>query len=509
MDLDTRLWREASVSADVEVFLDHVGAQLLDDLRVEALAVRSIDGEGHRLETIAWMRRGAVGVSRPPSPRTELRDTAAARLRAWVRAGEIERGDHHVASAVARDLLRGLGELDDGAWTFVPLAAHAEVLGALVVLADAGSRALDRRRLAAASEALAVVLAKDHAKREVSRLREAAEAERAAALARLHVRDIGLAVIGAETGLRDVMRQVEQVAPTDTPVLIFGETGSGKEVVARAIHERSDRANGPILRVNCGAIPPELVDSELFGHERGSFTGAVAQRSGWFERADGGTLFLDEIAELPLAAQVRLLRVLQDGEFERVGGARPLQVDVRVVAATHRDLDAMARRGTFRADLWYRINTFTITLPPLRERQADIPALAAHFAERAARRVGALALPLHDDDLVQLRAYDWPGNVRELAAVIERAAILGDGRRLDIRRALGGTGTGTAPSAAPGGAFPTLDAAIRGHIERALAHCRGRIDGPRGAARMLAVNANTLRSKMQRLGIDANRFRPA
>src|SRR6185295_5820666 len=168
------------------------------------------------------------------------------------------------------------------------------------------------------------------------------------------------------------------------PVLILGETGSGKEVVARAIHERSACARGPVLRVNCGAIPPELVDSELFGHERGSFTGAAAQRHGWFERADGGTLFLDEIAELPLAAQVRFLRVLQDGVFERVGGTRALQVDVRVVAATHRDLAAMVRARQFREDLWYRINVFVIRLPPLRERRHDIAALAEHFADRAA-----------------------------------------------------------------------------------------------------------------------------
>jgi hydrogenase-4 transcriptional activator len=503
------LWREASVAADMTVFLDHVGVDLLDDLGLDALAVRSIEADGHRVDTIAWVRRGQVGVSRPDAPRTELRDAGAARLRGWVRAGEIERTTGDAGSAVARDLLRGVGELDDGPWWLVPLAAHAEVLGALVVLASSAS-STDRRRLAAAAEALAVVLAKDHARRELSRLREAAEADRAAALARLHVRDIGVAVIGADTGLRDVMRQVEQVAPTGAPVLIFGETGSGKEVVARAIHERSDRAQGPILRVNCGAIAPELVDSELFGHERGSFTGAVAQRSGWFERADGGTLFLDEVAELPLAAQVRLLRVLQDGVFERVGGVRPLQVDVRVVAATHQDLGAMARRGAFREDLWYRINVFTIRLPPLRERQDDIAALATHFAERAARRFGTPHLPLTSDDVGVLRGYDWPGNVRELSAVIERAAILGGHRRLEIRRALGAGGSSGGASAPPSASgFPTLDAAVRGHIERALAECRGKIDGATGAARLLAVNPNTLRSKMAKLGIDAARFRPA
>ncbi len=318
---------------------------------------------------------------------------------------------------------------------------------------------------------------------------------------RQHANEMSVAVIGAETGLRDVMHQVEQVARTHAPVLIFGETGSGKEVVARAIHERSNRASGPVLRVNCGAIAPELIDSELFGHERGSFTGAVTQRSGWFERADGGTLFLDEIAELPLAAQVRLLRVLQDGVFERVGGGHPMRVDVRVVAATHRDLPAMVEQGTFRVDLWYRLAVFTIRLPSLRERQSDIAALASHFAELAARRLGAAAVRLGEGDLQLLRAYDWPGNVRELAAVMERAVVLGEGRRLDIRRALGS-------AMPPPAQFPTLDEAIRTHIERALERCSGRIEGPRGAAKLLALNANTLRSKMQKLGIAARVYRP-
>ena len=260
----------------------------------------------------------------------------------------------------------------------------------MLVVSDA--RQLEPRRLASIAEPIAAVLATERQRRELHQLREAAEAEKDAALARLQIRDIGESVVGADAGLRDVMRAVEQVAPTGAPVLLFGETGSGKEVVARAIHERSPRVGGPVLRVNCGAIPPELVDSELFGHERGSFTGAATQRRGWFERADGGTLFLDEIGELPLAAQVRLLRVLQDGMFERVGGSRPLKVDVRVIAATHRDLAAMVRTGQFREDLWYRINVFTIRLPPLRERHADIGALAEHFAARAARRFGLPAL---------------------------------------------------------------------------------------------------------------------
>ena len=315
------------------------------------------------------------------------------------------------------------------------------------------------------------------------------------------------AIIGAHSGLREVMQQVEQVAPTAASVLLLGETGSGKDVVARAIHRRSARADGPILRVNCGAIAPELVDSELFGHERGSFTGASSQRRGWFERADGGTLFLDEIGELPLAAQVRLLRVLQDGTFERVGGSETLHVDVRVIAATHRDLTALVRANRFREDLWYRIHVFAIRLPPLRQRRGDIAELAQHFAERAGRRLGATQLTASPEDIALLQSYDWPGNVRELAAVIERAAILGSGVRLELSRALGLTDAPPAPASNDDDAFPTLDDAIRQHIQRALVRARGKIDGEGGAARLLGVHANTLRSRMEKLGLRWERFR--
>jgi transcriptional regulator with GAF, ATPase, and Fis domain len=298
-----------------------------------------------------------------------------------------------------------------------------------------------------------------------------------------------------------VMQQVETVARTDTPVLILGETGSGKEVVARAIHERSPRADGPVLRVNCGAIPPELVDSELFGHERGAFTSAHTQRIGWFERADGGTLFLDEVGELPAAAQVRLLRVLQDGIYERVGGQRPQSADVRVVAATHRDLPTMVAQGRFREDLWYRIAVFSIRLPPLRERKQDIPALARYFASMVGLRYGSGPLLASEADLRVLEAYDWPGNVRELGAVIERAAVLGEGRRLEVARALGASIPMGSRTGALVGAVRSLDEVAREAIEHALRVHDGRIDGPRGAARALGLHANTLRSRMAKLGM--------
>ena len=322
------------------------------------------------------------------------------------------------------------------------------------------------------------------------------------------------AIVGAENGLREVMAAVAQVARSDAPVLILGETGTGKEVVARAVHSHSRRAGGPFLRVNCGAIPPELIDSELFGHERGSFTGASATRKGWFERADGGTLFLDEIGELPLAAQVRLLRVLQDGSFQRVGGEYTLKVDVRLVAATNRDLRRSVADGEFREDLWFRIAVFPIPLPPLRERLQDIPAMAAHFSLRAAERLGLPPRMPDASDLALLAAYPWPGNVREFASVIERAAILGDGRRLEVARALGVAPYPTPvatmePSPRPMAEerMASLEDAGRRHIEAALAQSHGRVEGPFGAARLLALNPNTLRSKMRKLGIHARRFK--
>jgi hydrogenase-4 transcriptional activator len=320
-------------------------------------------------------------------------------------------------------------------------------------------------------------------------------------------------IVGASAGLQEVMERVTQVAPTNAPVLLLGETGTGKELVARAIHTRSRRAAGPIMRVNCGALPPGLIDSELFGHERGSFTGAIAARKGWFERADGGTLFLDEIGELSVEAQVRLLRILQDGTFERVGSHRSLTVDVRLVAATNRDLREMVANGTFREDLWYRIGVFPIWIPPLRERREDVPALAAHFAARTGVRLGGARLVPSASDIELLLAYDWPGNVREFAAVIERAAILGDAKCLRLEAALGQSQTsGTKRPPAPAEPAPRettgrLDQAMAHHIEQALLECRGRIEGPFGAAARLGINPHTLRARMRKLGIDWGRFR--
>jgi hydrogenase-4 transcriptional activator len=320
-------------------------------------------------------------------------------------------------------------------------------------------------------------------------------------------------LIGGDTGLAAVMARARMVSRSGAPVLLFGETGTGKEIVARAIHEHSSFRGGPFRRVNCGAISPELIDSELFGHEQGAFTGAVARRRGWFEQADGGTLFLDEVGELAPAAQVRLLRVVQDGEVVRVGGERPVRVNVRIVAATHRDLPALVEARAFREDLYYRLSVFPIVIPPLRDRPGDIRAFAEYFADLAANRFGLKPVPLSDDDVRVLAEYKWPGNVREMAAVMDRAVLIGQGASLNVAAALGLVAHGDAAApvgldvpASAGGIKP-LDDVVRQHIEAALRQTHGRVEGPHGAARLLRVNPHTLRARMRKLKVDWRGFR--
>lgn len=309
-------------------------------------------------------------------------------------------------------------------------------------------------------------------------------------------------IIGAETGLRDVLELVRYVAPTDSPVLITGETGVGKELVAHAIHQESTRKDGPFICINCGAIPESLIESELFGHEKGAFTGAVGLKRGYFEQAAGGTIFLDEIGELPLASQVKFLRVLQTMEFQRVGGVRAVPADVRIIAATNRNLLAMVQKRHFREDLWFRLNVFPIRIPPLRDRKEDISAMADWFAERKAREMNLPTLELSDQARSQLMAYDWPGNIRELQNVIERGLIVGKGGALTFDTLIRQP---ESPDTGPGlsvvGDFPTMDQVVIRHIKDALILCEGRIDGRNGAARRLGMNPSTLRGRMRKYGI--------
>jgi PAS domain S-box-containing protein len=319
-------------------------------------------------------------------------------------------------------------------------------------------------------------------------------------------------LLGRSEAMRSVFEAIGKVAKTGSTVLITGETGTGKELVARAIHRASDRADKPLVLVNCAAIPANLIESEFFGHERGAFTGALTRREGRFSIAHDGTIFLDEIGELPLELQAKLLRVLQDGEFTPLGAARTLKVDVRVIAATNRDLKEMTAEGKFREDLYFRLHVFPIHIPSLRERGRDIEQLALAFTQRFGRRMGKRIGSLTAEQLQLLRAYDWPGNVRELQNVIERAIILASGSELPLERALSGCRTPDTPTASsltgPNDRVLTareIEALEERNIRKALAACGGRVSGEHGAARLLGIPPTTLSSRMKALGLERPR----
>jgi formate hydrogenlyase transcriptional activator len=303
-------------------------------------------------------------------------------------------------------------------------------------------------------------------------------------------------VIGKSTALEMVLEQVECVAPTDSTVLIQGETGTGKELIARAIHNISNRCGRPFVKLNCAAIPLDLLESELFGHEKGAFTGAIAQKLGRFEAADKGTLFLDEVGDIPLTLQPKLLRVLQEQEFERLGGTRTHQVDVRLVAATNRDLSDMVKRNVFRSDLYYRLNVFPIQLPPLRDRREDIPALVEHFVEILARRMGKQIELIPPEVMSAFTSHPWPGNIRELQNFIERSVILSPGSVLapplgELKRS----------PETPSSSAVTLEEVERDHIRKTLEQTHWVVAGPNGAAARLGIKRSTLYFRMQKLGI--------
>jgi transcriptional regulator with GAF, ATPase, and Fis domain len=507
------VWREACRHIRIEESTAAIAEMLVARTPVGQVLVRRLDMPRSGLETVAFG---------PAAPEVSLDGARTActpeqfqELLTWCEKGGVLLADRH------NGFPSGVGK------QIVPAGLTGDVLAGSLRDANGPSGVLllvaspshsftpaDRPMLETLLEPFSVALENDGRIREIASLREAAEADRTSLLSKLGRQTLGDTIVGEDSGLRAVMERIVLVSRSDVPVLIFGETGTGKELVGRAIHVRSSRSSGPFMRVNCGAIPAELIDSQLFGHEKGSFTGASDTHHGWFERADRGTLFLDEIGELPLAAQVRLLRVLQDGMFERVGGQQPITVDVRIVAATHRDLSGMVREGRFREDLWYRLAVFPVVLPPLRERREDIPAMARHFAQRAAVRFGLTPQMPSPECLETLCCYPWPGNVRELASVMDRAAILGDGRCLEVAKALGvQTGTTAPPPETPrvaevaSTAIVSLDEAIRIHIEKALQATKGRIEGAQGAAQLLQINPHTLRARMRKLGLDWSTYR--
>ena len=379
-------------------------------------------------------------------------------------------------------------------YTSTPIRDRGVVVGAVIVFRDVSQRR-------EADEKLHAALA------EVDRLRERLELENAYLQEEIRIETNPRGIIGQSEAIQKTLRQVKLVAPTSAAVMITGKSGTGKELIARAIHEASSRRDRPLIRVNCAAIPRELFESEFFGHVRGAFTGAMRDRIGRFELADGGTLFLDEIGEIPLELQGKLLRVLQEGHFERVGEERTRAVDVRLIAATNRDLKQEVQRGRFREDLYFRLNVFPVESVPLRERREDIPLLAQHFLTRESKALKS-ELRLSEGDARRLSRYDWPGNVRELQNVIERAAILAQNGRLRIDLP---DGSGVQPSSGSARAKPDARPAImtsaemrdheRANILAALQACGGKVFGPGGAAEMLDIKPTTLASRIKALGI--------
>ncbi|MEA3276079.1 MAG: sigma 54-interacting transcriptional regulator [Pseudomonadota bacterium] len=469
------------------------------------------DRHSQLMPTHSWAVRGV-----DPLPRT-MDESHFPFLAGKMRAGEptiLERiADLPPEAAKDAAAVRHLG-LKSMA-TF-PLAVEGKVLGwlsfgALRVERQWPNRLVRRLRLIADIFANALSRRSTeedlrHALAENVGLRKRLEAENAVWCEEvLHCRDFD-EIVGESPRLSRVMLQVEQVAKTDSTVLLLGETGTGKDLIATAIHRSSRRAQRPLVRVNCAALPATLIESELFGHEKGAFSGAVARRPGRFELADGGTILLDEIGELPFELQAKLLRVLQSGEFERLGSSKTRHADARVVTSTNRDLETMVGEGTFRSDLYYRLSVFPIQVPALRERREDIPLLAAYFVEKLRAKLGRKVMRVPDRVNVELAAYDWPGNVRELENIVERSMIVSPGPELEVdglpssMRKHQETAPGVSDSETP--PVPTLAEVERDYIRAVCERCGWRINGKQGAAERLGLKPNTLRSRMKKLGIE-------
>ena len=382
------------------------------------------------------------------------------------------------------------------------LDIDGEKLGALVLLAKGRNRFSEEqaRLFSLLKEPFAMALCNALKHQEVLRLKDMlADDNRYLHNELFHL--TGDEIIGAAFGLKSVMEMVRHVAPLNSTVLLLGETGVGKDVIANAIHYASPRKEKPFIKVNCGTIPETLIDSELFGHEKGAFTGALFQKRGRFERADQGTIFLDEISELPAPAQVKMLRVLQFKGIERVGGSQPISLDIRLIAATNRNLEGMVKARQFREDLWFRLNVFPIPIPPLRERKNDIPALVHHFIQRKSRELKLPTASPVPGAVDRLMDYSWPGNVRELENLIERSLIISSGEPLEFDSLIPGRTAKDVGDLAQAAAGEKLDDITARHIRRILAQTKGRVHGKGGAAAVLGIKPSTLRNRMNRLGI--------
>ena len=406
--------------------------------------------------------------------------------------------------ALCREMLHFFNLSCECSLMVMRLRLHDEILGSLVLMSS-DHTLYTEEHAALLSELMipfATALSNTIFHREVLKLNDQLKDENRYLYSELRKLS-GEEIIGANFGLKNVMLKVRQVANLDSPVLLQGETGVGKDLIANMVHSLSERKNKPFISVNCGAIPDSLIDSELFGHEKGSFTGALSQKYGRFERANKGTIFLDEIGELPPQAQVRLLRVLQTKEIERVGGTETVKLDIRIIAATNRNLEEMVKTNQFREDLWFRLNVFPIWIPPVRDRSADIPALVRHFIELKSKELKLPAIPKTTADAIDhLMDYHWPGNVRELQNMVERALILNPEGPLSFDILPGHKKQKIASFSEKEHDVLNIDKVMIQHIQKVLAKTSGKIHGPEGAAELLGINPSTLRHRIKKLGIE-------
>jgi PAS domain S-box-containing protein len=456
----------------------------------EAQRVAKVGSWGWDLatDTVTWSDEMYRIMGRDPSlPPVSYKDHPALYTPpSWARlSAAVDRALKHGTSyELELELIRGDGQT---LWTNARGEALKDATGRVVKL-QGTLQDIAERKQAEADLQRAVM--------EVNRLKNQLQEENIYLREEINLEQNFGEMVGGSDALRHVLFKIEQVAPTESTVLITGETGTGKELVARAIHNASARLARPLVKVNCAALSPGLIESEFFGHEKGAFTGASARKIGRFELANGATIFLDEIGELPTELQVKLLRVIQEGEFERLGSSTTIKADVRIIAATNRNLELEVRKGLFREDLWYRLNVFPITVPPLRQRREDIPLLVEHFARRFSQELGKAITSVSPATLRSLRDHSWPGNIRELANVIERAVINSHGPTLHI-----GEDFAEAAVEKPAQANSTLEELERDYILRILNETGWRIEGHQGAARILGINPSTLRARMGKLGI--------
>lgn len=509
---DNAFFREAAIricgSLDIESALRRCMDYISDFIPVDAMDMRFLDQSLKMLPAVANVSR--AGSEKAPNILPWHDENEINGLPRWEHMEDIKVINRPAQEPGMKELSLRMGWSLDVSLMIMRLELEGRRIGVLGLRVNGTDRFTDEhaRLLLLLHEPFAVAMSNALKHQEVIRLKDLLADDNR--FLQKQLRELsGDEIIGADFGLREVMTMVRQVAHLDSPVLLLGETGVGKEVIANALHYSSSRSSGPFIEINCGAIPESLIDSELFGHERGAFTGAISQKRGRFERADKGTIFLDEIGELPPQAQVRLLRVIQTREIERVGGTQTIPVDIRIISATNRNLEEMVQGGLFREDLWYRLNVFPITIPPLRMRKQDIPALVHHFIERKSAALKIRAKPaLSAGTLDRLMAYDWPGNVRELENLVERALIQHRGGVLDFDQFLAPPSVGANTENArldKNGRPITLDEHMARHIMRALETADGKINGPGGAAELLDLHPNTLRKKMMKLGISFGR----